>query len=243
VIIDRELARRHFVDEDPLGRKIRTSYATERTRTIVGIVGRVRQTALDLDPAPHIYIPYAQEPATPGMAIVLNSRLPASSLAAAARTVVRGLDRHQPISEIRSMNEIVSGSIAPRRFIALVLAVFALTALLLSLVGVYGLIAFRAGSRTHEIGLRIALGAPRAGIVRWMLKETAVLLSAGLVLGLAGSALLGEYLKSFLFAVDPFDFVTLAGVSLLLCGSGLAAAFAPTWRAARIDPTLALRST
>jgi len=151
------------------------------------------------------------------------------------------VDKDQPLFHIQTMQQVVSDSVAGRRFQMVLLALFASVALMLAAVGIYGLMSYSVSQRTHEIGIRMALGAKREGVLRLVLRQALLLAAAGVALGIGGALILTRFLSSLLFGVSSKDPLTFVSVSLLLAGVATSASFIPAWRAARIDPMVALR--
>jgi putative ABC transport system permease protein len=150
-------------------------------------------------------------------------------------------DKDEPLFHIQTMQQVMSDSVATRRFQMGLLALFASVALMLAAVGIYGLVSYSVSQRTHEIGIRIALGAKREQVLRLVLRQTLRLAASGLVLGIGGALILMRFLSGLLFGVSPNDPLTFVAVSMLLTGVATAASFIPAWRAARVDPMVALR--
>ncbi len=240
VLINETMARRFFPDEDPIGKRVDISGPTY-LREIVGIVGDIKQESPKTPTPPQVYEPFAQKPA---LTLHVLLRAPDNPLrfADTVRHEVRAIDTAQPISEARLMEDVVARSLTGDRFSAFVLGAFAGLALLLSAVGLYGVVAYFVTQRTKEIGVRIALGAEPAGIQRLVVVQSLRVVVIGIALGLVGALVLSGILRSLLYEVRPRDPMTLAGVAILLVGVALAAAFIPARRAARVDPVMALRA-
>jgi putative ABC transport system permease protein len=241
VIVDDRFATRHWPDADPIGRGIRVGGDRGRHLTVVGVVGRVKLGSLsDEGGLVQGYVPARQTPDIKASA-VLKTRLAPGTLFAAIREQVRSMDPSQPIHNFRTMTEIRDSSIAPQRLNLSVLAAFALVALGLSVVGLYGVLAYSVARRRREIGVRTALGAQPNDVLRLVIGEGMRLTAAGVVLGIAGAFWLTRWLSSLLFETRPLDLPTFAAVSLLLLTVAFAACWIPARRAARIDPVRALR--
>jgi len=245
-LINEELSERYFPGEDPIGRRLRIGDVRSDDSpwwTVVGVVGSVRDNALDRTPDSEVYVPAAQQPARAMTLVVRSSGPPAAgveSLAEPLRAAVWAVDREQAISQVVPVEELVSGSLAPARFLAGLLGAFALLALVLAVVGVYGVMAYSVGRRTREIGVRMALGARPGDVLGLVLRQGAVLAGLGLVVGLLVAYTLTESLGSLLFGVSPHDPATFAVVAAVLAASVLAASALPARRAARVDPAVAL---
>jgi putative ABC transport system permease protein len=211
-------------------------------RRIVGIVGDVNEASLAQAAEPITYIPYTQVKGTPDQAtfIVRTSQEP-HGLAPAVRDVVRKLNRDLPLSLMKTMDELVVGSLDTRRFPTILLSLFGAMALVIAAVGVYGVISYSVAQRTHEIGIRVALGASRGRILRMVLTQGLRLAVFGVVLGLIASYWLSGLLRDFLYGVTPSDPATLAGATFVLLAVAFAACWIPARRATRVDPLIALR--
>lgn len=259
VIINETLARQFWPNDDPVGAHIRIDDGDPPPREVevVGVVGDVKNFGLDGELTNDVYVPYEQIPegivswATNNMALVIRSASNPLNLAQAVRNEVRLVDRDIPASGTQTMEQIVSTSLAPRRFNLLLLGIFSTAALLLATMGIYAVISYSVGQRKHEIGVRIALGARRMDVVRliaWRgLKFVLIGVMVGLVLigaviSLSGALGLDRGLGSLLFAVDAADSTTFVGVSILLISVGFLASCVPALRAARVDPIVALRA-
>jgi putative ABC transport system permease protein len=239
-IINESLARRFFPGQDPIGRRIDMNWKSSGWQEIVGVVGDVKHDGMDLPVSPTVYVPFLQTPDS-GMTLVLRAKGDPLALVGAVRAQVYALDKNQPVSRLRTMEALVSESMGPRRFSMALAGGFAVLALLLAVVGIYGVIAYSVSQRFHEIGIRMALGARRADVLRLVVGQGFRLVLAGLALGLAAAFPLSRVLSRFLFDVSPSDPFTFAGIPLLLAGVALVASYLPARRAARIDPLTALR--
>ena len=242
VIIDEAFAERYFNNRDPVGLRIkRGGRASEAPWiTIVGIVGNVKSDGFDQPNQPHFYFPIFQNP-TYAMAIFLRTDVAASSVTQSLREQVRGLDRDLPVFGERTMTQIAAESVSRRRFTMQVVGLFGVLALLLAAVGIYGVISYSVTQRTREIGIRVALGASRTAILRWVLKQGLVLTMAGVVVGLVGALALTRLLRSLLFGVGPADIVTYGVLATVLTIVALIACYVPARRATKVDPLVALR--
>jgi putative ABC transport system permease protein len=207
--------------------------------TVVGVVGDIRHKGLDRDIENALYLSYRQTPL--GMALVLRSAVEPSSLAPALRNAAREIDPALPVYDVMTMDERLSNSVAARRFNLLLLGGFAALALLLAGVGVYGVISYVVTQRTHEVGIRMTLGAQRADVLRLFIKQGMAMVTLGVALGLLGASALTRLMKGLLFDVSASDPLTFACVALLLSLVALAACYLPARRAARIDPLASLR--
>jgi predicted permease len=242
-MISESLANRLWPREAPaalVGRMLRQGDVTEPLITVVGVVKDARPGAVDREPPPLIYRPHPQWASGPMTLVVRTAQEPAA-LAAAVRAEIRKMDSSLPIPALRTMREIVSASVAQRRFQLVLTSLFAMVALLLGAVGVYGVLSYSVACRTRDIGLRIALGASRSDVMRWVFAQGMQPVLIGLLAGLGGAIAMARALRSLLFGITPTDPVSLGGVALvLLLTSGLAC-YLPARRAARLDPMVALR--
>jgi predicted permease len=249
VVIDDVLARRIFPGQDPVGRQI--SLMVIGPVQIVGVAGHVKHWGLDSDDTAkirdQIYFPVLQVPdkflseAVAGLTLMLRTGPEPLSLVSAVRAQVAGPTQDQPIYAVRTMEQIISGSLAERRFTMLLLIIFAATALLLAAVGIYGVMSYAVTRRTHELGIRAALGASRREIVGLVVRQGMRLAAIGMAAGLVAAFALTRFLAGLLYGVRPADPATLAAVTLLLGGIALLACYIPARRAAVVDAVVALR--
>jgi len=236
-LLSETLARRLFPNEDPLGKRLSVAGFGA---TVVGVVSDIRYTGLDGEIEQAVYLSYRQFPRS-GMALVLRGAVEPLSLAPVLRNAVREIDPALPVYDVMTMNERLSNSVAARRFNLLLLGAFAALALLLAGVGVYGVISYVVTQRTHEIGIRMALGAQSADVLRLFIKQGMALVMLGVALGSLGAFALTRVMKSLLFDVSANDPLTFACVALLLSLIALAACYLPARRVARTDPLASLR--
>lgn len=242
-LISESLAREKWPHEEPLGRTIEFGNMDGDLRplTVIGVVGDLRANTLESPPRPTIYVTYRQRPqAARYFFAVIRSSGESSALMNSARELVRRLDPDVP-PEFGSFAAVVSGSLRARRFNLLLVGFFAAAALLLAVVGLHAVMAHSVARRTGEIGVRIALGATRANILRLVLAQGVRMAALGVVLGLAGSFVLTRAIRSLLFGLSPADPLTFAAVALVLIVVALLACYVPARRAARVDPNVALR--
>jgi len=207
--------------------------------TIIGVVGDVRHRGLDYPPAPEYYLPQAQQPHRV-MTLAVRSEQDPRSLATAIRRLVQRLDPELPVANVRTLNQVISDSVAPRRLSAVLVGVFAAIALLLAAVGVYGVMSYLVVQRTHEIGVRMALGAQRRDVLRLVVTHALKLIGIGALLGLALAFASTRALSSLLYNVSAFDLTTFAVVTVALGATALLASYIPAFRASRADPGIAL---
>jgi putative ABC transport system permease protein len=236
-LLSETLARRLFPSEDPIGKRL--SLAGSST-TVIGVVSDIRYTGLDGEIEQAVYLSYRQLPRS-GMGLILRGAVEPARLAPALRNAVREIDQALPVYDVMAMNERLSHSMAARRFILLLVGGFAALALLLAGVGVYGVISYVVTQRTHEIGIRMALGAQSADVLRLFIKQGMAMVLLGVGLGLLGAFGLTRVMSSMLFGVVATDPMTFACVALLLSSIALLACYLPARRAARFDPWVALR--
>jgi putative ABC transport system permease protein len=241
VIVNETLARKHWPNEDAIGKRIKISWNDDREDEIVGIVGDVRHSGLDADVRSTIYWPYARN-AYGGMALTIRTTGDTASVVSAIRKIVNQQDPDLALADITTMDEVVSRSVAQRRLMMVMLGIFAGAALLLSAVGIYGVIAYGVTQRTQEIGIRLALGAQRSDVLRMIVGQAAWLSLAGIAIGAAGAFALTRLMADLLFHVKPFDPVTFAAVAAILGLVALLAGYVPGRRATRVDPVVALRA-
>jgi putative ABC transport system permease protein len=240
VVINETLARRIFPGEDPLGRRLRMGIDSDVTREIVGVVGDVRHYGLDKGITMQYYEPYRQRPLD-GTTFLIRSATDPEALAAAARRAVLSIDPELPVTGTRTLEAFVADSTGQRRFTLLLLGIFAGAALVLAAVGVYGVIAYAVSQRTHEIGVRMALGAERRAILGLVLRQGMAMVIAGVVAGLAGALALARVVRGMLYGVGAADPMTYAVTAALLSVVAFAAIYLPARRATRVEPTAALR--
>jgi predicted permease len=257
VVIDEVMAKSLFPQEDPVGRSIRIAVPEgfgpgfDQPIEIVGVVGHVKHFGLDTDTASKIqyqvYLSFAQLPdqimssAGNGMTMMVRTTVDSLSLVSAVRRQLSEGGSDQPVFDVRTMEQIVSDSVAGRRFSMLLLGVFAGLALALAAVGIYGVISYSATQRTHEIGIRMALGAERTDVLRLVVGHGLRLSLIGVSAGLAAALGLTHLMSSMLYGVRPTDIATFAAVSLLLAGVAILASYVPARRATKVDPMVALR--
>jgi putative ABC transport system permease protein len=244
VVINEEFARRYLPGENPLGKRVRLVYPWARGqvpwREIIGVVGDVKGIKLDAGPRPEVYVAHAQDPFNE-MYVALKTDVAPLSVVSAVRAAVQSLDQHQAFYDVRTLEERLYSSIAQQRFQMLLLALFAALALVLTAVGLYGVISYSVAQRTHEIGVRMALGAQTRDVLRLVVKQGMALTLLGVALGLGCALVLTRLMEGLLFGVSPTDPLTFAVIALLLVGVALLACWIPARRAAKVDPLVALR--
>ncbi|MCM3901968.1 MAG: ABC transporter permease [Pyrinomonadaceae bacterium] len=237
VIINETMAKLYWPNENPLGRRLSIIFSP--WLTVVGVVGDVRHNGLNTPPNPEIYLSQLQEPQS-SMAVMMRTEGNPLQLSAAVREEVKAVDKDQPLT-ITTMDQIFSDSVAGQRFNALLLGVFAALALILAMIGVFGVINYSVAQRTHEIGIRIALGAQRRDVFRLVVGQGLVLALVGIGLGSVGAFALTRLIAGLLYGVSPTDATTFAVVSLLVTAVALLASYIPARRATKVDPLVALR--
>ena len=240
-IVNQTLARRYWPDSSPLGGSVMLlSFNPASVCQVAGVAGDVKPDRVQNSDWPTIYLCYRQVPA-PTMVLTVRTAGPPLAAAPAAERAVRQLDPDQAVSDVRSMDDVVSRAVAGSRFDTVLLAIFGLIAFSLAVVGIYGVVSYDVGERTRELGIRMALGAERGHIVALVVGQVARLAALGIAIGLAGAFALTRLMTSMLYAVRPRDFFTYAAVSLILGAVALAAGYFPSRRALALDPVAALR--
>ena len=247
-VINQTMARRYFADQDPIGQRLliqeiapgKPQLGAEIPWEVVGVIADERTSSLDGTVRPGIYVPIEQSPST-FVSVVVRSAVEPASLARTIAQAVHEIDRNQAVTDVRTLEQIKSASAASTRLRTTLLAVFAALALLLSAIGIYGVISYTVAQRTHEIGVRAALGAPAVALLRMVIVNGMTLAGVGLALGLAGALGLTRLLGSLLFGVGARDPVTLAGSAAILAAVAFFACYVPARRAAALDPLVALR--
>ncbi len=243
VIISRELARIYFPHRDPVGQQLIFGFLADPSvkREIVGVVGNIRDAALDQPPGPMLYVPFAQAPLW-GVGLVTKTTSSASAATQAIEAKVHEVDRDLPVTDVQWMTGVVDTSLGQARLRTWLLGLFGAIALILAAAGIFGVISYSVSRRTHEFGIRMALGASAGEITRLVLKEAGRLTVVGVTAGIAVALILARLISSLLFGVGPSDPATLIGLPVLLTGTALLAAYLPARRATRTDPVAALRS-
>ena len=245
VIINETLARKYYGKENPIGKRLKGG-GTDRTANpwmeIVGVVGDVKYEGLDTPTAPAYYMPFLQNPIR-GMNLIVSASLPPAALTAAVRTQVRNIDPEIPVARVSTMEQLIDESVAQPRFRTFLIGIFSAVAMLLAAIGIYGVVAYSVSQRTQEIGIRMALGAQRADVLRMVVRQGMRLTLMGVVLGVIGALALTRLTANLLFGVGATDPVTFAAISILLICVALLASYIPARRAARLDPMKALGHT
>jgi predicted permease len=242
-VINETLARKYFSGEDPIGKRVTTDdepYSAESWLTIVGIVGDTKPRSLESEPAAEMYMPFSQA-TQPFLALMIRTAGDPGSVASAVRSQVLEMDKNQPVYGIRTLDTILSESVAAPRFRTLLMGIFAGVALILAAVGIYGVISYSVTQRTHEIGIRMALGATRSDVLRLVVGQGLTVALIGVTIGIIASILLTRLLSGLLFGVSATDMPTFVSASVLLTMVALAACYLPARRATKVDPMVALR--
>jgi predicted permease len=244
-IIDETTARRYWSGIDPVGRRLRLGGNPTPWVTVVGIVKDIKQDGLDTDGVPHIFRPLYQQsgPRSRDMSVVARTPLPASLLESQIRSEIQAVDPGLPVFNVRSMTDVMDVSIAPRRFSAELVGVFAAVAMLLSSIGIYGLLVYMVGQRSREIGIRVALGAQRSDILTLILGKGLLLVGVGIAIGLVLASAAAPMIATLLYGVHPFDVTVFATVSLVLMFVAFLATYIPARRATMVDPIIALHES
>ena len=243
IIINETLARRYFAGENPVGKRITLNDenpTAEDWATIVGVVKDTIPRALDAEPAAEMYMPYAQQPQR-GMALMIRTTGQPETVAAAVRREVLALDKEQPIHSVRTLPAVLAEAVATPRFRTSLLGVFAAVALVLAIVGIYGVMSYSVTQRTHEIGIRLALGAQSKDVLKLVVGQGMALTLAGVAIGLAASFALTRLMTSLLYEVSATDPMVFSGIALLLTLVAVVASYIPARRATKVDPMMALR--
>jgi len=239
IIVNEAFAQSLWPNENPLGKRFTVGFEKE-PREIVGVVGNIKQTTLDAQTRSAMYMPHLQSPSAVMTMLVRTTGEPLR-IASSVREQVRAIDRDVPVTHIQTMEQIFSASVAQQRFSMLIVGLFAGLALILATVGIYGVMAYSVTQRSHEIGVRMALGARTSQVLKLILKDGMVLALLGVAIGLAGAFALTRLMTTLLFGVTPTDATTLVVVPLILLGVALVACYIPARRATKVDPLVALR--
>jgi putative ABC transport system permease protein len=248
-IVNREFVRKYYPDADPIGKRIEIGWTTDTMPggpeirmggEIVGVVGDTKRQNLGEEVQPQFYMPFDQAP-IPALNVVIRSSADPTAVIAAARAQLRAIDAELPMYNVRTLEEVVSQSVAQPRFYTLLLGAFAAIALVLAAVGIYGVISYAVSLRTREIGIRVALGATRKQVIRLVLGQGMALTLGGVIVGTACALWATRAIAGMLFGIQPTDPLTFAGVAFVLLGSAALACIIPARRAARVDPVVAMR--
>ncbi|HXI23961.1 MAG TPA: ABC transporter permease [Pyrinomonadaceae bacterium] len=245
VVINDVFARRHFAGENPLGHRLKLQGQERDPLLIVGVVSNVRNLALDEQPTPEVYAPFLQDPLFPtyqrSMTMVVRSNSDPGAISGPLRAAVSSVDKSLPVYALKPLTEHLRDSLARRRFNLILLSIFSCVALALAAIGIYGVINYSVNQRTHEMGIRMALGAKPRDVLRLVVRQAMILALAGVGIGLLASLALTRLMKGLLFSVSVTDPITLAVISLLMTLIALLACLIPARRATKVDPMVALR--
>jgi putative ABC transport system permease protein len=247
IVINESMARKFWPNEDPIGKRIKVGGSEVRHGwegtlfPIVGVAGDVR-SLLDAEPKPQIYFSYLQMP-WPAMTLAIRTASAPQTIATAVREQIWAINKDQPVINVKTMEEYLSESVAQRRFSMLMLSIFAVVALILAAVGIYGVMSYSVTQRTNEIGIRMALGAQKSDILKLILKQGMVMVLIGVGIGLAVAVALTRIISSLLYGVGAIDLITYAFVASLLIVVALLAILLPSLKATKVDPMTALRAT
>jgi putative ABC transport system permease protein len=240
ILVNEAFAKKYWPGQNPLGQRLSAGFDTDSVRTVIGVVGNVRRDALDTEAAPAMYLPYRQA-GYDAMALTIRTRRNATNVADALRRAVASLDPDQALGPVRPMESVMSESLSRQRFSASLLGIFAMIALALSAVGIFGVMSAMVTQRTRELAVRLALGADPRRVLQLVMSQGAMLAGAGIVIGLFGAFLLSRVVAGMLYDVAATDPATLFGVSMLLAAVALLACYIPARRATRVDPIITLR--
>jgi predicted permease len=253
VIVDESTARTFWPDRDPIGRRLGIGRTTTAARTatatnlpwstVVGVIADIKNDGLDQSGSPHIFSPIYQVPGIRNLSVMVRTSLSATSLEPLIRREIQAVDPDLPVFNVRTMNEVIDGSLASRRFSAELVGVLAVAALLLASVGIYGLLAYMVGQRAHEIGVRMALGAVPSTIGKMIVSRGVGLAGIGVAAGLILSGIMAPLMSTVLYGVRPIDPEVFIAVPLILMVVVLLASYIPARRAARVNPIVALRES
>jgi predicted permease len=245
-VVNEALARKHWPNASPIGRRVSFSTDDPQWYEIVGVAGNIKHRGLDGRDRPELYVPYRQPlfagwTVRPMYVVVRTTTAPAAAMAAVRREVAR-FDRDQPISDVRTMDERIDHSLSSRRFSMVLLAAFASLALTLAAIGIYGIVAYSVTERTREIGVRLALGAQRRDVIGMVIGQGMTMAGVGTVIGVTAALLLTRLMSSLLFGISAVDPMTFLVIPVLLIVVAFVACYVPARRATRVDPLQALRS-
>ncbi len=239
-IVSQSLARQQFPNMDPIGQRLFVQWSRETPYQIVGVVGDVKHDGLDKEARPTVYFPNAQETQNIATLMIRTGGDP-TKLAPVAEQIIHAYDKDQAIANIQPLDMFLSKAVARPRFQSVLLAIFAGLALLLAAIGIFGVMSYSVAQRTHEIGIRVALGAQSDQVLRLVVGQGLLLALIGTAAGLAGAFALTRYLRTLLFNVSPMDWLTFTTLPLVLCAVAVGASYLPARRAMRVDPMQALR--
>lgn len=242
IVVSNAFVKRYFPDEEPVGKRIVFEGKDEKPREIVGVVGDVRRNGLDVAAQPEMYVSHLQNPERRLNLVIRTDARDATQLAPAARAQIKAFDPDQITWRVQTLEELLGTSVAPRRFNMMLLGIFASVALVLAMVGLYGVMSYSVSWRTHEIGIRMALGAKRADVLRLVVRQGMTMTFIGLAIGLLAALFMSRVLVGLLYGVSAKDPLTFVGVSAVLLVVALLACLIPARRATRVDPIISLRA-
>jgi len=243
-VIDESFAQRHYPNDNPIGKRIKRGKldSTRPWLTIVGVVRHIQSRRLDATSGVQVYLPFYQDPTAYNMSLVVRTSQPNPlPLSGTLRSVIQSLDNNQPVYDVYSLRQIVGDSMAQRRFSMLLMGLFASVALVLAAVGIYGVMSYSVAQRTHEIGIRIAVGAQTSDVLKLVIRHGMKLTFIGLAIGLTAASGLTRLLETLLFGISASDWVTYAEIATLLTAVAFLACYVPARRASQVDPMIALR--
>jgi ABC-type antimicrobial peptide transport system permease subunit len=245
-IVNEAVVQRLMPGENAIGRHLLQGNGTQHVEfEIVGVVANVRQSGLDVPASPEMYTPYADTRADwagGDMSLVVKTAVPEASIVPQVRQAVKDVARDAALTNIRSMEEVIDQSLSKRKLTLALFGIFAAVALALAVSGLYGVIYYLVTQRTREIGIRVALGADKARVVRLVMSQGLTLVVGGVIVGLGGAFLVSRLLGNVLYGVGTHDPVTFVTVPVVLAAIAMLATVVPAWRAARVDPVIALRA-
>jgi predicted permease len=242
VVVDDTLAKTYWPNEDAVGKRLRVGGMGSNApwMSIVGVVRHVRYRTLEAQSRVEVYFPEAQRPVE-SLSLAIRTASDPANFAPAVQKEIQAVDPEQPVFQVRTMEDLLQSSLERRRLSLLLLGIFAGAALLLAAVGIYGVMSYWVNQRSHEMGIRMALGAGRMDVLRLVLRQSVMLAGIGVALGLVGSLVLTRMMEGLLFNVKPTDPITFILVAAALAGVALLASFLPAYRATSVDPMVALR--
>jgi putative ABC transport system permease protein len=242
VVVNQTLARRLWPGEDPVGKRLKQGFAEDKTpwREVMGVVSDVRQNGIDRDPPMQVYIPLQQEPMR-SLIVVARTAGDPLAMASMIEERIHSIDKDLPVFNVRTMDQLLDESIAQQQMAMALLGSFALLALMLAAMGIYGVMSYAVTQRTHEIGVRMAMGAQPSDVLRLVVGQGLTLALIGVAVGISAALAMTRLMASMLFGVSSTDPLTFISISLLLIAVAALACYVPARRAARVDPMVALR--
>ncbi len=239
-IVNESFARKYFANEDPLSQRIAFNWEFSGVQQVIGVAGSVKERSIASAEVPEVYVCYTQR-ADSGFTFAVRTKSDPEAMTSAIRSTLGTIDPTTPLSEVSTLDEVVSKSIRDQRASALLLGSLGGLALVLTAIGIYGVLAYNVAQQTHEIGVRMALGATRGDILSMVLGRGLRLVAIGCLIGFVAALALTRLMTSLLFSVKPTDPITFVGVMALLFAVAMVACWVPAWRATRVDPMVALR--